>query len=227
VLQLVLSEEFRVPIAVVLKDSMPSISTSSIWFLRQAEIETCAQELPTGDNLAWADKYGKPMICIGQINFAARNGELGQDLNSGLLRLFLSESHKSHPIKDPACFKVEWTPSNPPSLNAVSLLRGKQARLCQGKEVEKENLTQESYLFFQEHPHLEEAKLIAAFAANGITYSAQRGQDSCYHHLAAAAETWRLLWRIPCHDVDLLLMIEETNLLQRALEKCFLVRFWA
>src|ERR1700722_6532558 len=186
---------------------MPLIPTSSIWFLRQEKDKRFAQALPIGDNRAWTDKYGKPMICIGQINFANQNGELGQPLDSGLLGLFLSESHKSHPIKDPACFIVDWTV--PASLNAVSLLWGEKARLCQEIEVEKVNLTQESYLFFQEHPQLEEAKLIAAFAANGITYSARRAQDSCYYHLVAAAETWRLLWRIPCHDVDLLLMIEE------------------
>jgi hypothetical protein len=208
---------------------MSTSNAASVWIFRQDKnSQAVAQEAArTADNLSWKDKNGNSMNCIGQINFSEQAEHPEPRLKSGQLSLFVSEKHKSYPPKDRTCFKVTWTSPTSAPLNAVSLLRGKLARLCQEFDVGQELLTGESYVLFDQHPRLQEAKLVAAFSANGITYSAQRSHDSCYQHLVKAAEDWRLLWRIPDDDTDLLLMIEESDLLQSALEKSFLVRFWA
>ena len=83
-----------------------------------------------------------------------------------------------------------------------------------------------SYLRFNQHPRIDEAKLISAFAANGITYSATRAQDSCYEHLVEGAKNWQLLWRIPAAEADFLLMIQVDDFAAGRIDKCFLVRFW-
>lgn len=41
-----------------------------------------------------------------------------------------------------------------------------------------------------------EAKLVCAFAANGITFDQQRKVDPMFEHLVKAADQWQLLWRI-------------------------------
>jgi len=206
---------------------LTSTNATPVWLLRQEEDLVGKVEKPghSADNLSEKDKNGNLMVCVGQINFYQQEDQ-GAQLKSGLLRLFVSERHKSFAIKDGTCFKVTWTLGAAP-LNVVSLLRGKKAKLCQSFIVEEESLRQESYFLYDRHPRLQEAKLVSAFAANGITYSALRSQDSCYQHLIDAAQDWMLLWRIPYHDADLLLMIKDIDWQQAAVEKSFLVRFWA
>jgi len=83
------------------------------------------------------------------------------------------------------------------------------------------------------HPRLEEAKAVCAFAANGVSYSVQRHKDSMYKHLVDASQDWQLLWRITDDSTsgqgsaatELFVMIRSQDLNERKLQSSWMVSF--
>jgi len=69
---------------------------------------------------------------------------------------------------------------------------------------------------------VEKVKIIAAFAANGISYSDARRNDNHYAHLVQAATSWRPLFGLSA-PFDCYLLINQQDLQTGRLDKSWLI----
>ncbi|MBX9723297.1 MAG: hypothetical protein K2X81_17975, partial [Candidatus Obscuribacterales bacterium] len=86
-------------------------------------------------------------------------------------------------------------------------------------------------LFGHACDHFQKLQEISAFASNGISWSPQRREDSCYSHLVDASKDWQLLWKIDSlpelgldlNDKSLFLLIRSEDLERQNYDKAFLL----
>jgi hypothetical protein len=173
------------------------------------------------------------MILLVQINF---NEVLIEDPllpRVGVLSVFVSSDIKNCQAKDKNCFKVIWQQDSVVAPNAVAAEKLTEnaeldAQSDRNKPIAKlpDGLPGGRTILNNAHPRLAEAKEVCAFSANGISYSQARAKDDCYAHLVEQAQYWKLLWQESRDDgIDFLLLIDQNDLIEKRLDKAWLVRF--
>ncbi|MBY0550435.1 MAG: DUF1963 domain-containing protein [Candidatus Obscuribacterales bacterium] len=194
-----------------------------------------APDLPDGIDSP-IDNRSRPMLFVGQINFAevpscdsAENAP-----RVGVLYWFLNRDLSFSNPKDRHSFRVLWCADaerhksvrmEVAPFESTGVLSSQSMSATEGVDSQS---SMGHRLFGELHRFSAEASEIAAFASNGISWSAARRRDSCYEHLVAAAQQWRLLWFLPTelsdHRLpDLALMINHSDLSNGALSKAWMV----
>lgn len=192
-------------------------------------------DLPDGIDVP-IDNRSRPMLFLGQINFAElpRCGSMQEWPSDGVLFWFLNRDLSFANPKDRHAFRILWSKASKRSAASenVESVPLQNSGILVGEVVSRDaenDSVANSHRLFGELPHfIDEAKQIAAFAANGVSWSAVRAKDSCYEHLVAAAQQWQLLWFLPTalsskQVPDLALMINQADLKDGALNKAWMV----
>ena len=184
--------------------------------------------------------------------------------DNGILSIFWNANRDFSNPKDPGAFKIIWSPrsgdtfqlykSGPdfPSVSDASYLDfsldwSVPASASDWEGEAEPNLeladqfirlmNQEKALQVFGHGDKNFAKLreMAAFASNGISWSQERSQDSCYAHLVDASKNWILLLKVKSlkewgvefnsfsHGESLYLLINKEDLKSQNLEKAWLL----
>ncbi|MBX9690463.1 MAG: DUF1963 domain-containing protein [Candidatus Obscuribacterales bacterium] len=196
------------------------------------------------------DKSGRAMLFLAQVNFSELAAVQDAKQIQGLLLLFWNAARDhSNPkdrnafrciyLKEPRELSAEQADLHAPQLSTQFRLEFSPGySIDKGGEIPLRNqigtLLQAdacSQILGEPSSDIQRLREIAAFAANGVSWSLARREDSCFSHLLDAAENWQFLWRIDSvpeigldlDDRSLYLLIKREDLEAGLLDRAWLL----
>ncbi len=183
------------------------------------------------------DKSETAMLFIAQINFAELPDCDISRAREGLFMLFWNKARDYSNPKDRKAFRCVWLPN--PSAQKLdksiapdtSIGGGAQIEFSLAQSNNQPAPSTQMQLFGQASKDFQKLQEICAFAGNGVSWSKQRREDSCYSHLVDSAKDWQLFWQLnsmpdlglDLHGKSMNLLIRTEDFEQQNYEKAWLL----